>query len=52
MSVAYTKRRLIEEGHSTGALGHRHQQRGFAGTPSVESAQSSSAHSALWRAGA
>ncbi|HEY5782854.1 MAG TPA: TonB-dependent receptor [Lysobacter sp.] len=39
MSVAYTKRRLLEEGHSTVRWDTGTSSGGFAGTPSVESPQ-------------
>jgi len=38
MSVAYTKRRLIEEGHSTVRWDNGTSSGGFSGTPSVENA--------------
>jgi iron complex outermembrane receptor protein len=38
MSVAYTKRRLLEEGHSTVRWDNGTSSGGFAGTPSVENA--------------
>lgn len=38
MSVAYTKRRLIEEGHSTVRWDNGTSSGGFAGTPAAESA--------------
>ena len=39
MSVAYTKRRLIEEGHSTVRFDDSLSSGGFAGTPSVENSR-------------